>query len=233
MKNKYDHIFFDLDHTLWDFETNSKETLQTIFIKHKINEVSNKTFEFFFQKYKFYNRQLWKEYELGRLAKEDLRTHRFIKALLAIGIDDISLSYSISEEYSDVCPHKTALIPHSIDVLEYLENKNYIIHLITNGFEEVQHIKIKKSGIDKFINQMITPEQAGCKKPRIGIFQHAFKKTGANNRNSIIIGDSYHSDIEGGMNIGMDTIFFNPEKSKYNKKPSHDIDCLSALYKIL
>lgn len=232
MNNKYQHIFFDLDHTLWDFETNSKETLETLFTEHKINGLSNKTFEFFFQKYRFYNRQLWKEYELGRLAKEDLRVQRFQKALLAIGIDDISLSHTIGEEYIKICPHKTALIPHSIKVLEYLTKKDYIIHLITNGFEEVQHVKIKKSGIDKFINHMITSEQAGCKKPRLGIFQHAFELTGANKRNSVIIGDSYHADIEGGMNIGMDTIYFNPEKTKYNKKPTHDIDCLSALYKI-
>ena len=232
MKN-YEHIFFDLDHTLWDFEVNSKETLNELFIQYDLESLSNRNFEFFYQKYKFYNRQLWKEYEMGKLAKEDLRTQRFRKSFLAIGVDDLKISYEVGEQYVAICPHKTALLPHCMNVLNYLKDKNYHIHLITNGFEEVQNIKIKKSGIDIFIKHMITSEQSGAKKPSIGIFNHAFELTGATSSNSMIIGDSYHADIVGGMNVGMDTVYFNPDKLTYNKNPTHDISCLSDLYKIL
>jgi len=229
----YQHIFFDLDHTLWDFETNSKETLRGLFEEYNLQKISTKGFDFFYQKYAFYNRKLWQEYEIGKLSQEDLRVQRFQKALLAIGIDDIKIAYDIGRQYVAICPYKTTLIPHAIEVLTYLKKKQYAIHLITNGFEEVQHIKIKNSKIDQFIEYMITSEQAGSKKPSIGIFQYAFKKVGATSRNSIIIGDSFHADIEGGMNVGMDTVYFNPGKSTYNKKPTYDISCLSELYKIL
>ena len=233
MSTEYKHIFFDLDHTLWDFETNSKETLKELFLEYKIENLTSKSFDFFYQKYKFYNHQLWKEYEIGKVSKEDLRTQRFLKSLLAIGLDDLKIAYEIGEKYIEKSPHKTALLPHSIEILKYLKEKKYIIHLITNGFEEVQDIKINKSGIDLYIDEMITSEQAGVKKPSVGIFNYAFTKTGATKRNSIIIGDSYHADIIGGMNAGMDTVYFNPEKLSFNKKPTHEIYCLSELYKIL
>lgn len=231
--NKYKHIFFDLDHTLWDFEVNSQSTLSQLFEEFKISQKSNKDFDFFYQKYKFYNRQLWKEYEIGKLSKIDLRLNRFTKALLAIGINDLEIAYTMSEKYIEISPHKNSLIPYGIEVLTYLQEKQYKVHLITNGFEEVQHIKIKNTKIDQFVEYMITSEQAGAKKPSIGIFHYAFDKTGATSRNSIIIGDSFHADIEGGMNVGMDTIFFNPEKNKFNKKPTYEISCLSELYEIL
>lgn len=229
----YKHIFFDLDHTLWDFETNSKETLSELFYSLKINEKSKFKFDEFFQKYSFYNREMWKFYELGKIDKEELRIKRFEKALLAIGVDDVNISYEIGEQYVLKCPYKTRLIPYSIDVLDYLKEKNYTIHLITNGFSEVQNVKIKNSKIAPYIQHMITSELAGAKKPSIGMFNFAFELTGASSRNSIIIGDSYHSDIVGGMNAGMDTIYFNPHKERFNKKPTFEISCLSELYEIL
>ena len=230
---KYEHIFFDLDHTLWDFETNSKQTLNELFLKYDLGSSTSFEFEDFYQKYKFYNRNLWKDYELGKIDKDELRVSRFQKALLSIGIDDLALSITFGDDYVKYSPIKKALIPHSMDVLNYLSEKGYKLHIITNGFEEVQHIKLKNSELDVFFIHTITSEKAGAKKPSMGVFNYAFELTGANKRNSVIIGDSYHSDIVGGMNIGMDTIYFNPESESYHKKPTYDISCLSDIYEIL
>lgn len=233
MRSKYEHIFFDLDHTLWDFEVNSRETLEELFGEFDLPSRTRTAFEQFYQKYRYYNRLMWMEYELGRLTKEQLRTDRFEKALLSAGIHDIGLSAAFGDAYLARCPHKTALVPYAIEVMEHVLSKGYRLHIITNGFEEVQHVKLAKSGIGKYVEFMITSEQAGVKKPSIGIFHHAFSLTGATARNSIIIGDSYHSDIAGGLQVGMDTIFFNPEKQTYTKRPTHDISCLSEILTIL
>ena len=203
------HIFFDLDHTLWDFEFNSEKTFEQIF---KINLVGV-NFTDFISKYKPINHHYWKLYREDKVSKEDLRYGRLIKTFneLNYKISD-SLIHTLAKEYIDFLPDHNALFVGAIDILNYLKPK-YQMHIITNGFEEVQHKKMKNSDLLPFFDKIITSEEVGVKKPNPLIFNYALEKSGAMAEESIMIGDNFEADILGAKNVGMHTIFceFNGE----------------------
>ena len=145
---KYQHLFFDLDRTLWDFEINAFKTLNEMysFFSLKNKGVNSKDF---IKKYKLYNEKLWHDYRLGIITKDNLRSRRFILTLNDFGIYDDNLGKKMGDYYVDNCPKKTELIPYTLDVLDYLK-QFYILHIITNGFHEVQFIKLKKSNLFKY-----------------------------------------------------------------------------------
>src|SRR3978361_278346 len=143
----YTHLFFDLDHTLWDFETNSKETLQELFYKHKLDETITKDFDGFYDRYSIHNKKLWDRYHNGFIKQEELRWKRMWHTLLDYKNGDEKLSKQLAFEYLEILPHKKVLFPYAIEIIEYLLNKNYKLHLITNGFEEIQWGKLKSSNI--------------------------------------------------------------------------------------
>ena len=203
------HIFFDLDHTLWDFEFNSEKTFEQIF---KMNLVGI-DFTDFISKYKPINHHYWKLYREDKVSKEDLRYGRLIKTFneLNYKISD-SLIHTLAKEYIDFLPDHNALFVGAIDILNYLKPK-YQMHIITNGFEEVQHKKMKNSDLLPFFDKIITSEEVGVKKPNPLIFNYALEKSGAMAEESIMIGDNFEADILGAKNVGMHTIFceFNGE----------------------
>jgi putative hydrolase of the HAD superfamily len=207
--SKYKHLFFDLDHTLWDFETNSKATLKDLYTNNHLLERGIDNFDAFFSKYSFHNHRLWDKYTKGQIKQDELRWKRMWLALLDYKIADETLSRKMSMEFLDLLPSKTALFPYTVEILTYLQNKNYQLHLITNGFESVQHNKLRGCGLTDYFVAIITSEGSNSIKPNKEIFDFALQKANANTHESIMIGDNLDADIEGGMNAGLDTVFVN------------------------
>ena len=200
-----EHIFFDLDHTLWDFETNSSKAFHFIFNQTNIDVNLD---DFLFH-YAPINQKYWKLYREEKVSKPVLRYNRLKESFDA-------LEYSISNEqinhlakiYIDNLPNYNNLFEGTIEVLEYLITK-YQLHIITNGFEEIQLLKLEKSKILHFFNKVITSENVGVKKPNPIIFNHALQITETTPEKSVMIGDNLEADIEGAQRTGMHTIFFN------------------------
>lgn len=219
----YAHIFFDLDHTLWDFETNSKETLHELFVAHKLAETVTPDFEDFYQKYFYHNKRLWHRYNHGLIRQEELKWKRMWHTLLEFKLGDEKLSKQLSEHYLQVLPNKKALFPYTIEILDYLTHRNYKLHLITNGFEKMQWTKLENAGIAKYFTQVITSELACSLKPHKEIFDFAMQKAGSKYAESIMVGDNLDADISGAMNAGMDTIFVNHIREETTIQPTHTI----------
>lgn len=228
----YKHIFFDLDQTLWDFETNSREALIELAHKYKLSEKGIDSIDEFIAHYIHINKRMWDEYGKGVIDKNSLRYDRFHEALSKYDITDRALSKSIANDYITISPLKTNMFPHSIEVLKYLSEK-YSLHIITNGFEEVQHIKIKNCGIQQYFDQIITSERAGFKKPDIRIFQYSMDVVDASALTSLMIGDSLEADIIGARGAGLHQVYFNPAGNIHEEDITYEIKNLRELIDLL
>jgi putative hydrolase of the HAD superfamily len=223
----YKHIFFDLDRTLWDFDQNMRLTLQEIFERHNLQSAFQ-DYDVFHRTFVGHNDRLWDWYRKGTMKKEVLRYKRFDLTLRDAGIKNEFLAQTIGEEYITESPRKTALIPHSIEVLDYLYKK-YNLHIITNGFNEVQFTKIKLCGIDKYFQKVITSEMSGYHKPRTEAFMYLLSSLNAKKEEVLMIGDDLEIDIRGAKNTGMDQVYFNPEGTPHREEITYEIRCLLEL----
>jgi putative hydrolase of the HAD superfamily len=205
----YKDLFFDLDHTLWDFETNSKETIQELYTTHRLAELGIVDFDGFYNTYSAHNHRLWDRYTKGFIKQEELRWKRVYLSLLDFKVANEPLAKEMAQAYLEILPNKKHLFPYTIEILDYLKQKDYKMHLITNGFESVQFKKIKNSGIADYFIEVITSESSNSLKPHKDIFEYALKNANATVTDSIMIGDNESADIQGGINVGMDTIFVN------------------------
>ncbi len=231
-KTKYRHLFFDLDRTIYDFDKNNKETLRQIYANHSIgSRYGYVGFEGFFAVYGGINKSLWVQYKQGQISKEWLNYTRFAKTLAAFGIGDVEPG-DLAKEYIEISPLMTNLVHGTIEILGYLHPK-YQLHLITNGFSEIQFFKIRNCGLEKYFKELITSEEAGAQKPDPKIFELAFKKTGANPSESLIIGDDPDADIAGGANAGMDQVWLQYQGETSKVKPTYQINSLIELKGIL
>ncbi len=233
MKIDTKHVFFDLDRTLWDFEASADEAFRRIFKKFNLSEIGVPSSKAFHYTYNIHNNKLWDQYRKGEIAKEDLRGRRFVETLNSFNIVDKPLGDRIGEEYVRISPLIVRLFPYAIDILTYLHNRKYKLHIITNGFEEVQKVKLMESKMKKFFDKVITSEEAGVKKPESDIFYYAFEKSGANARESIMIGDDYEVDIIGAKKVGMRTILFDPNSIYVNHGSDYHIRSLKEIEEIL
>lgn len=235
MRQDVKHVFFDLDHTLWDFETNSRETLDEIYFRFELKSKGISEVLDFIHVYETVNAGLWAQYRENEITKEELRKSRFNLTFLELGIVSKKLAHEISEYYIFNSPRKLNLFDHTYFILDYLKEK-YQLHIITNGFEEVQEIKLSRSKLKNYFTQIVTSEQIGFRKPSKFIFEHALKIAGAAPEESVMIGDDLESDVIGAMNCGFKGVFFNPKEVEFTKHPTHqfsEINCLSELQKIL
>jgi putative hydrolase of the HAD superfamily len=228
---KYRHILFDLDGTLWDFEGNSKEAFADIFRDHNLS-IADSDFRKFEAVYHRYNDKLWKQYREGKIEKEVLRWTRFYLTLKEFGIDDKPLAEKMDQQYITISPEKTRLIPYSLEILEYLQPK-YALHIVTNGFNEVQFTKLRNAGLTGYFSNIITSEMVGYLKPNPEFFQYTLEIIQAKESECLMIGDNYQVDIEGAMRIGMDQVFFNPAGEAFQSEPTHQIKSLLELKEIL
>lgn len=229
----YKDLFFDLDHTLWDFELNAKETMQELYINHHIAALGITDFDAFFNIYTAHNHRLWDRYAKGFIKQEELRWKRIYLSLLDFKIANEQLSKDMSLEFLQILPTKKKLFPHTIEILNYLKEKDYKMHLITNGFESVQIQKIKNAEIAHYFTEVVTSETSNSLKPNKEIFEFALKSSNAILSESIMIGDNETADIQGGINIGMDTVFVNHLKVAPTLPATYTITHLKELEEIL
>ena len=206
---KYRHLFFDLDHTLWDFEANARATLSELYSSLQLKERGVHDFELFYRNYLAHNDKLWERYRNGFIKQEELRVKRMWLSLLDFKIADDKLAGEMSVRFLDLLPTRTLLFPYTKEILEYLVGKNYALHLLTNGFEKTQHSKVKYSGLAMYFREVITSEASNSLKPHKEIFEFAFQKTGAKPEESIMIGDTIDVDILGAVNAGIDQVHVN------------------------
>ena len=210
MKKEIEHIFFDLDHTLWDFDRNSTLAFEKIFNKFNLNI----NVEDFLMIYQPINLKYWKLYREDKVSKQDLRRGRLIEAF-----EPLKLKFSletideISDDYIDFLPDNNHLIEGAQEILDFLKPK-YDLHIITNGFKEVQNNKLERSGIKPYFKTVTNSEEAGFKKPHPVIFEKAIEQSGADIGKSLMIGDNFEADILGAASFGFHTIFFNYHKEK-------------------
>lgn len=227
--NKYQHLFFDLDHTLWDFDSNAKVALNFIYGKFDLQTRVSADFDNFYQKYLFHNHELWERYHKGLISSEDLKWKRMWRTMLDFKIADEPLAREMSAEFLEILPIQTLVFPHTFEILDYLKEKKYDLHLITNGFEKTQWSKLQNSGMDKYFTHVITSEGSNSLKPKKEIFEYAMAKAGATVSQSIMIGDNLDADIQGGINAGMDTIFVNHINADCHIDPTYTIKHLQEL----
>ena len=233
---KYKHLFFDLDHTIWDFEANSRTTLVELYEEMKLEERGVDDFDLFHKNYLAHNERLWERYRKGFVKQEELRVKRMWLSLLDFKIADEPLAKKMGDRFLEMLPTRTILFPYTIEILDYLTEKSYELHLITNGFEHTQHSKLKHSGLSSYFKQVITSEGSNSLKPKKEIFDFAFQKTGATPDESIMIGDTMEVDILGAINAGIDQIHVNhltnEPLSINGKLPTHTIYSLKELERI-
>ena len=218
------HVFFDLDHTLWDFETNSDKTFAYIFERNRVTL----DLERFTETYRPINRKYWKLFREDKVSKSDLRYSRLREAFDVLEFEaGDDLIHTLSEEYIAFLSLNNQLFAHALEVLEYLRKK-YSLHIITNGFEEVQHRKLASSRLQPYFEHVVTSENVGVKKPDPRIFQYALEKAEARPTESIMIGDNYEADIQGALNVGMRAIMceFNGEL------PREDVTTVKTLLEL-
>jgi YjjG family noncanonical pyrimidine nucleotidase len=207
---KITDIFFDLDHTLWDFDVNSELAFEAIFKKdYPTIEITD-----FIEKYVPINQACWKLYQYDKITHEELRYNRLKHTFDALEyyVSDAQIE-SIAQDYIQLLPENNRLFDGTIEVLEYL-GKKYKLHIITNGFADVQYKKINNSNIAGFFKTITNSEMAGVKKPNPVIFEYALNLAQANKESSIMIGDCLEADVRGALDAGLDAIFFNDKKIK-------------------
>lgn len=230
---KYNHLFFDLDHTLWDFESNSKETLRELYASHSLHQTLTPDFTLFYEKYSFHNKRLWHRFNHGFIRQDELKWKRMWHTLLDFKIGDENFSKQLSQEYLEILPTKKELFPYAVEILQYLTNRNYKLHLITNGFENVQWRKLDNANIGSYFTAVITSETACCLKPSKDIFDFAINKAGCCYQEGLMLGDNLDADIMGAMKAGMDTVFVNHINEETTLKPTYIIYHLKELEHIL
>ncbi|HMN04369.1 MAG TPA: YjjG family noncanonical pyrimidine nucleotidase [Flavobacteriales bacterium] len=205
----YRHLFFDLDDTLWDFRSNSREVLGELCSEMLKGPWGVDQGEFI-RTYEEVNAALWRQLDGGIIPKEVLRALRFRKTLEGLGIHDGPLAREMEEQYMERTPRRDKLMPGALSLLQDLR-PHYRLHIITNGFSDTQYTKLQASGIRGFFDVVLTSEMAGASKPSGRIFRHALRSAGAKAATSLMIGDSALADVAGGRNAGLDQAHFVPE----------------------
>lgn len=226
-KTKYKHLFFDLDHTLWDFEANSAQTMYQLYEQfHFTTKKIDK--ELFKQHYSYHNRTLWEQLEKGLITRAEVRVNRFLFTLREFDIHDFELAKALSDEYLKILPTQTLLFDGAIELLEHVF-PNYQLHIITNGFVEVQYKKLHNCGLEKYFREIVTSEETEATKPEAKIFEAAFKRSGGNAFNSLMIGDNPFADMKGALNVSMDRVLFNTLGYEHNVPVTLEIKSLREL----
>lgn len=207
-------VFFDLDHTLWDFDKNSEMAFDAIFKKNHPDVDTTS----FIEQYIPINQACWKLYQVDKISHEQLRYDRLKLTFVAIGyaISDEAI-HQMAIDYIELLPENNFLFEGAIEILEYLHQK-YTLHIITNGFAAVQDKKVKNSNIELYFKTITNSERAGVKKPHPIIFEHALDLANAKKENSIMIGDCIEADVRGALNAGFEAIYFNPNRLPVEKE---------------
>lgn len=228
MKKAYRHLFFDLDHTLWDFDRNSDQTILELYAHYQLDKHTGVDAPTYLKKYRATNDALWALYRAGKMDKATLRHERFRRSLGHYGFEDNLVVEQFEKEYIATAPQKTALMEGSLEILQHLHQR-YQLHIITNGFQETQHIKLQHSGLAPFFDLILTSDELQINKPAAGIFVEAMKRSGATRKDSLMIGDNLVADVIGARSVGMDQVYYNPAGRSHQEKVTFEIRRLREL----
>src|SRR5690606_12128892 len=202
-------IFFDLDHTIWDFDRNARETLHELYYVFEFDKLFNRpNSDDFIETYTINNHRLWDLYHHGKIDKPTLRKLRFADTFQQLGVDPELFPKQFEEEYLRICPTKTNLFPNAIETLEYLQHR-YNLHLISNGFKEACETKLRSSNLAQYFKTVVISEVFGVNKPDARIFEYAVTQGETQKDYSVMVGDNLDADVRGAINAGMDAIYFN------------------------
>ena len=229
----YQHLFFDLDHTLWDFDKNSETVWRHLYQTHRLAEQGIPDFESFISSYLLHNHKLWDRYRKGFITRQDLRWKRVWLTFQDFKVRNLKLAETLGDAYLELLPRQLHLVPDALEVLKYCQEKSYQVHLISNGFEETQRGKMKNTGLLSFFSQIITSESSMCVKPNRDIFDFALTATAAQSHQCLMIGDALDVDICGARNAGWDQVYYNPAKLHHSEKVTYEISTLKELTAIL
>jgi putative hydrolase of the HAD superfamily len=228
----YRHLFFDLDRTLWDMERNARETLAELYEQYGLQARGIASSELFIEHYNRYNDLLWDRYRRRLIDKATLRALRFKQTLAHLGVHDPKLADQFDVDYISEAPKKKHLVPGTLELLDRLKD-NFQLHIITNGFPEVQHHKIINGGLQRYFDVIITSEGCGYSKPDHRIYKHALKKSGGKKEEALMIGDDLLVDIIGAREAGWHQVFFNPAKGTHSETVTYEICELKEIEKIV
>lgn len=228
----YKHLFFDLDRTLWDFDAAAEVAFERIYEQYNLKSLGIPSAHDFHEVYHPLNEQLWVQYRADKITKEDLNRTRFLKPLEHYGIHDVDLADHLSKDYVYWSPRIVRFVPGTMELLDYLKPK-YHLHLITNGFEEVQDTKLTLSGMKPYFETLTVSEEVGVKKPNPEIFHYALRKANASPEESLMIGDEMAVDIDGARAAGMETVLFNPRGEKIEGERTFEVRTLQEIMEIL
>ncbi|WP_320111817.1 YjjG family noncanonical pyrimidine nucleotidase [Draconibacterium orientale] len=207
MRKKYTHLFFDLDNTLWDFKTNSKCAMQETFNSLGLAQ-KGVAFDDFFEIYTKHNAELWTAYRKKEVSKKELSHQRFQFTFDSLAINGVD-ALAMNDLYLREMPKQSHLIEGAKEILDYVKSKTYRLFIITNGFKEVQHEKLKQSGLQSYFEKVFISEEIKMPKPGREIFEYAIKSSNAKKKNSLMIGDDWEVDICGAANFGIDAVYYN------------------------
>jgi len=230
---KYKHIFFDLDHTLWDFEKNSSESLEEIFHRLALQQHGVQSMEAFIACFLKINTSLWDAFDRGQLHHTYIRQERFKLVFAELGVQCPENHEEIGEMYLRALPDKKHLLEGALELLTYARAAGYRMHIITNGFNEIQVRKIASSQISHFFDNIITFDTANAKKPDRKIFEYAMETAHTSPEECMMVGDNWIADIMGAKQVGIDTVYLNPAGLQFDESPTYDIRRLEELMLIL
>lgn len=229
MSKTYQHLFFDLDHTLWDFDKNVEKALAILFEQEKLKEKIDGNFSAFFKHYLHHNAVLWDRYHKGFISSDELKWKRMWRTLMEFKVGDEQLARHLGVVFLEILPVQKEVFPYTFEILDYLKSKDYKLHLITNGFKKTQLTKIVNSGLKPYFDEVITSECSNSVKPQKEIFFYAMDKSGASVKNSIMIGDNPDADIQGAINVEMDSVYVNHIHKDIHLTPTYTVHHLKEL----
>lgn len=232
MNNHYQHIFFDLDHTLWDFDSNTEAVMRQLYTDYQLARLGVSSFELLMEQFKLVNYALWDRYNKGEIGKEDIRATRFPSVLHNLGVADKSVTKEMGEDFLYRSPRQTGVITGTYELLDYLKPR-YPLHILTNGFDEVQRLKIESAGLTDYFQELITSETTGRRKPDPDFFHISLNLVQAEAHTVIMIGDNLETDIKGAQAASIDQVYYNPAGKKHSVPVTHEITQLTDLLQIL
>ncbi|MDR2042642.1 MAG: YjjG family noncanonical pyrimidine nucleotidase [Tannerella sp.] len=232
MNLRYKSLFLDLDDTLWDTVRNNRECLEEIYVDYRFDRHYD-SFETFYNHYMPRNLSLWRQYHNHEIDRHTLIVERLLNVLRPMGIDDAEEALRINWDYMRRTTKKNRLVPGAVELLEALK-PCYRMFILSNGFREIQSLKLQHAGLAPYFEKLILSEDAHIRKPNRAIFDYALKNTNSRRRESLMIGDSWETDIAGARNAAIDQLWFNPERLPAKGfAPTYEVHSLSQVQAIL
>lgn len=228
----YKHIFFDLDETLWDYYANAGAVLSRLYEQLNLGDIGIERAEVFTQAFYRGNNKAWHKFDIGEFNKETLRLNRFALVFAEMGLPASDVPDGLEEAFVSLCPREGRLIEGTIELLEYLKPK-YTLHIITNGFNGTQALKMESAGIDKYFATITTSESNGSRKPMPEIYEYALASAGAAASQSMMVGDKMENDVLAAERVGIHGVYYNPHSHPHTEKLRFEIKDLLELKEVL